>query len=111
MQRTSPIQLLALGAIGAYTLWSIAFFNSTLDRMNSAIEKGYMPNSRSLRSSNAILDRRITYLTAFYEVLSNGLTTGPRLLFFDLDFVLSSTCLWVFIESWRRGVRSLVLRQ
>ncbi|CZT51341.1 uncharacterized protein RSE6_12471 [Rhynchosporium secalis] len=113
MHRTSPTQLLYLGAIGAYTLWGIAFFNGTLDRMNAAIEKGVMPDGRALRSTYTgypLLDGRLTYLSAFYEVLSNSLTTGPRLLFLDLNFVLSSTLLWVFIESRRRGVRNISLR-
>ena len=77
-------------------------------------QTGFFPDGRNLRSvytGNSLLDARLTYLTAFYEPLSNALSAGPRLLFFDLNFVLSCTNAWVFIESRRRGVRNMALRQ
>jgi hypothetical protein len=92
----------------------VAFYNGTLDRMNAAITKGFMPDGRALRSTYTgyeFIDARVTYLTAFYEVLSNGLSSGPRLLFFNINFVISTTNAWVFIESRRRGVRNMALRQ
>lgn len=114
MDRTSPKHLLALGGLGFCLLWGVSFFNGTLDNMSAVIHKGSFPDGRILRSTytgNSLLDDRLTFLTAFYEVLSNGLSAGPRLLFFDLNFVLSCTSVWVFIESRRRGVRNMALRQ
>lgn len=114
MHRTSPTQLLALAGIGFCLLWIVSFFNGTLDNMGAAIKKGFFPDGRALRSTYtgiSLLDDRLTFLTAFYEILSNGLSAGPRLLFFDLNFVLSSTSAWVFIESRRRGVQNMALRQ
>ena len=114
MDRTSPKQLLALSCLGFCLLWGVSFFNGTLDNMDAAIQRGSFPDGRSLRSTYtgySLLDERLTFLTAFYEVLSNGLSAGPRLLFFDLNFVLSCTSVWVFIESRRRGVRNMALRQ
>ena len=114
MESTKPQQLLALGTLGFCLLWGVSFFNGTLDNMNAVIEQGFFPGGRSLRSvytGNSLLDARLTYLSAFYEPLSNALSAGPRLLFFDLNFMLSCTNAWVFIESRRRGVRNLALRQ
>ncbi len=114
MDRTSPKQLLALGELGFCLLWIVSFFNGTLDNIDHAIQKGFFPDGRALRSVYTgfpLLDGRLTFLAAFYEVLSNSLSTGPRLLFFNLNFVLSCTCVWVFIESRRRGVQNLALRQ
>lgn len=111
---TSPNQLLALGGLGFCLLWGLSFFNGTLDNMDAVIKKGSFPDGHSLRSNYtgiSLLDDRLTFLTAFYEPLSNSLSVGPRLLFFDLNFVLSCTNVWVFIESRRRGVRNLALRQ
>lgn len=114
MASTSPKQLLALGTLGFCLLWGVSFLNGTLDNMDAVIKQGFFPGGRSLRSvytGNSLLDARLTYLTAFYEPLSNALSAGPRLLFFDLNFMLSCTNAWVFIESRRRGVRNIALRQ
>lgn len=112
--RTTPSQLLALGGLGAVLLWGVAFFNGTLDNMNAAIAKGQFPDGRPLRSTYTgfgPLDGRIGYLVAFYEVLSNNTTLGPRLLFVNINFLIAATNVWVFVESRRRGVRSMALRQ
>ncbi|KAJ8124050.1 hypothetical protein ONZ43_g143 [Nemania bipapillata] len=111
--RTPPGHLLALGGLGAIMLWGVAFFNGTLDNMNAAIAKGMFPDGRPLRSTYtgfAPLDGRIGYLVAFYEVLSNGTTLGPRLLFVNINFLISASNLWLFVESRRRGVRNMALR-
>lgn len=82
--------------------------------MDAVIKEGSYPDGRSLCSTYtgiSLLDDRLTFFTAFYEPLSNSLSAGPRLLFFDLNFVLSCTNVWVFIGSRRRGVRNLALRQ
>ncbi|KAJ2996421.1 hypothetical protein NUW58_g980 [Xylaria curta] len=111
--RTAPGHLLALGGLGAVLLWGVAFFNGTLDNMNAAIAKGMFPDGRPLRSTYtgvALLDSRIEYLVAFYEVLSNSTTLGPRLLFVNINFLIAATNIWVFVESRRRGVRNMALR-
>ncbi|KAI8630519.1 hypothetical protein F5Y19DRAFT_48546 [Xylariaceae sp. FL1651] len=111
--RTKPGHLLALGGLGAVLLWVVAFFNGTLDNMNAAIAKGTLPDGRPLRSTFTgigALDGRIGYLVAFYEVLSNTTTLGPRLLFVNINFLIAATNIWVFVESRRRGVRSMALR-
>ena len=103
-----------LGALGAILLWGVAFTNGTLDNMNAVILQGFFPDGRRLRSTytgKAVLDARLTYLAAFYEVLSNDLSDGPRRLFVDLVVLLCCSGAWVFIESRRRGVRKLALRQ
>ncbi|KAF9884960.1 hypothetical protein FE257_000870 [Aspergillus nanangensis] len=113
MTLVTPSHLLTLGALGAIGLWVVAFFNGTLDNMNAVIAQGVFPDGRLLRSTYTgygLLDARLTYLSAFYEVLSNDLSDGPRRLFIDLVFLLSCTGVWTFIESRRRGVRKMALR-
>jgi hypothetical protein len=112
--RSNPNQLLALGGLGAALLWGVAFFNGTLDNMNTAIAKGQFPDGRPLRSDYtgiSLIDGRVEYLVAFYEVLSNSTTLGPRLLFVNINFLIATTNVWVFVESRRRGVRNMALRQ
>lgn len=112
--RTTPTQLIALSGLGAALLWVVAFLNGTLDNMNAAIAKGEFPDGRSLRSSYTgfgPVDGRIEYLVAFYEVLSNNTTFGPKLLFVNINFLIAATNVWVFVESRRRGVRNMALRQ
>ncbi|KAK7953542.1 hypothetical protein PG996_014435 [Apiospora saccharicola] len=108
-----PGHLLALGGLGAVMLWGVAFFNGTLDNMNAAIAKGQLPDGRLLRSTYTGLgpiDGRIEYLVAFYEVLSNNTTLGPRLLFLNINFLIATSNFWLFVESRRRGVRNMALR-
>lgn len=80
VRRTELNQLLVLSGLGAVLLWGVAFFNGTSDNMNAAIAKGQFPDERPLRSEYTgykMLDGRIEYLVAFYEVLSNNTTLGP----------------------------------
>ena len=114
MGSTSPNQVLVLGGLAYCLVWGLSFFNGTLDNMDAVIKKGFFPDGRSLRSKYtgiSLLDDRLAFLTAFHEPLSNSISAGPRLLFFDLNFVLSCPNVWIFIESRRRGVRNLALRQ
>ncbi|KAI1126926.1 hypothetical protein F5Y10DRAFT_202617 [Nemania abortiva] len=111
--RTAPGHLLALGGLGAILLWGVAFFNGTLDNMNAAIAKSTFPDGRPLRSTYTgigAIDGRVEYLVAFYEVLSNGTTLGPRLLFLNINFLIAASNIWLFVESRRRGVRNMALR-
>ncbi|KAL4982227.1 hypothetical protein BDW68DRAFT_182751 [Aspergillus falconensis] len=113
MAAITSSSLLFLGTLGAILLWGVAFTNGTLDNMNAVIAQGFFPDGRRLRSTytgNVVLDARLTYLAAFYEVLSNDLSDGPRRLFVDLVVLLCCSGVWVFIESRRRGVRKLALR-
>ncbi|KAK8012297.1 hypothetical protein PG991_009672 [Apiospora marii] len=110
---TRPGHLLALGGLGAVMLWGVAFFNGTLDNMNAAIAKGQLPDGRLLRSTYTgfgPIDGRIEYLVAFYDVLSNNTTLGPRLLFLNINFLIATSNFWLFVESRRRGVRNTALR-
>lgn len=114
MTTITSTNLLLLGGLGVILLWGVAFNNGTLDNMNAVIAQGFFPDGRQLRSTytgNVVLDARLTYLVAFYEVLSNDLSNGPRRLFVDLVVLLCCSSVWVFIESRRRGVRRIALRQ
>ncbi|KAL2042687.1 hypothetical protein N7G274_004446 [Stereocaulon virgatum] len=94
MASTSPKQLLALGNLGFYLLWCVSFLGGTPDDMDAVIKQGDFHGGRSLRSvytSNTLLDARLTCLTAFYEPFSNALSSEPRLLFIDPNYVLSCT--------------------
>ena len=67
-----------------------------------------MTDGRSLGNKyfgNTFLDKRLTLLSAFYDVLTNSFLTGPRLLFFDINFVVPCTNVGL-IESCHRGVRN-----
>ena len=114
MTTITSTNLLLLGGLGVILLWGVAFNNGTLENMNAVIAQGFFPDGRQLRSTytgNVVLDARLTYLVAFYEVLSNDLSDGPRRLFVDLVVLLCCSSVWVFIESRRRGVRRIALRQ
>jgi len=111
--RTSPDQFWVLCALGVWGLWGLAYFNGMFDRLDTMMKTRTMPDGRPLRdrySGNAFLDERLTLLSGFYDVLTNGLSLGPRLLFFDINSVVSCTNVWVLIESRRRGVRNFLLR-
>ncbi|KAJ2990436.1 hypothetical protein NUW58_g2950 [Xylaria curta] len=113
MIQTNRRQLFYLCALGLWGLWGFAAFNGMFDRLNTVMETRVMPDGRQLRdtySGNAFLDERLTLLSAFYEVLSNDFSSGPRLLFFDINFVVACTNLWALIESRRLGVRNAFLK-
>ncbi|WEW58625.1 hypothetical protein PRK78_004093 [Emydomyces testavorans] len=113
MFRTSPKQLLALGVLGVCLLWGVAYLNGMFDNLDTVLETGLLLDGRVLRTvytHNVLLDNRLKLLTAFYEALTNGLSSGPRILFFDVNYVVACTNVWVFIESRRRGVRNFFLR-
>ncbi|KAM7220167.1 hypothetical protein V8F06_004495 [Rhypophila decipiens] len=96
---------LLLSFLGILGLWIMAYFDGMTNRMETILTTLRMPDGRILRSTYTgirIVDWQLTLLTSFYEVLSNNLTSGPRLLFLDLNFVVACTNLWVLIES-RRG--------
>ncbi|EER28769.1 hypothetical protein CPC735_040330 [Coccidioides posadasii C735 delta SOWgp] len=113
MFQTSPNQLLALGGLGLTLLWGVAFLNGMFDNLDTVLETGLLPDGRALRtvySHNWLIDNRLTLLTAFYDLLTNSLSTGPPLLFFDVNYVVACTNVWVLVESRRRGVRNFFLR-
>lgn len=58
----------------------------------------------------APLDAQLSFVTAFYYVLINSLSSGPRLLFFEINYAKAFANLWALTQSRRRGVRSLFLR-
>jgi hypothetical protein len=98
---------LLLSFFGVLGLWIVAYFDGMTDRMETILKTLRMPDGRHLRSTYTgirLVDWQLTLLSSFYEVLSNNLTYGPRLLFLDLNFVVACTNLWVLIESRRRGV-------
>ncbi|KAI0403614.1 hypothetical protein F4802DRAFT_599006 [Xylaria palmicola] len=113
MIRTAARQFWYLCALGVWGLWGFAAFNGMFDRLTTVMATRTMPDGRQLRdvySGNAFLDERLTLLSAFYEVLTNNLSSGPRLLFFDINAVVACTNLWVLIESRRMGVRNVFLK-
>jgi hypothetical protein len=107
---------LLLSFLGVLGLWIVAYFDGMTDRMETILTTLRMPDGRILRSTYTgirILDWQLKLLSSFYEVLSNNLTSGPRLLFFDLNFVVACTNLWVLIEGRRRrrgGAKAWYLR-
>nr|ART35004.1 hypothetical protein [Fusarium bulbicola] len=113
MLQTSRNQLLYLSALGVWGLWGYASFNGMFHRLDTLTKTLHFPDGRPLRSSYtglAPLDAQLSLVTAFYDVLTNSLSSGPRLLFFDINYVVACANLWALIESRRRGVRSLFLR-
>lgn len=113
MFQTSKTQLFYLSALGVWGLWGYAFFNGMFARLETVTSTLRFPDDRPLRSSYtglAAVDAQLTLLSAFYDVLTNARTSGPRLLFFDINYAVACANLWVLIESRRRSVRSLLLR-
>ncbi|OHE97145.1 hypothetical protein CORC01_07586 [Colletotrichum orchidophilum] len=113
MFETSKSQFFYLSALGVWGLWGYAFFNGMFARLETVTSTLRFPDDRPLRSSYtglAALDGQLTLLSAFYDVLTNSRTSGPRLLFFDINYAVACANLWVLIESRRRGVRSWVLK-
>jgi len=113
MFQTSRTQFFYLSALGIWGLWVYAFFNGMFDRLDTTTRTLRFPDGRPLRSSYTNigrLDAQLTLLSVFYDVLSNPLTSGPRLLFFNVNYAVACANLWVLLESRRRGVRSWFLR-
>ncbi|EXM34311.1 hypothetical protein RAB80_011360 [Fusarium oxysporum f. sp. vasinfectum] len=113
MLQTSRNQLLYLSALGVWGLWGYASFNGMFHRLDTLTKSLQFPDGRPLRSSYtglAPLDAQLSLVTAFYDVLTNSLSSGPRLLFFDINYAVACANLWTLIESRRRGVRSWFLR-
>ncbi|KAF5688683.1 Zn 2cys6 transcription factor [Fusarium denticulatum] len=113
MLQTSKNQLLYLSALGVWGLWGYASFNGMFRRLDTLIKTMHFPDGRPICSSYtglAPLDAQLSLVTAFYDVLTNSLSSGPRLLFFDINYVVACANLWTLVEARRRGVRSLFLR-
>ncbi|KAL7757376.1 hypothetical protein ACKLNR_011903 [Fusarium oxysporum f. sp. zingiberi] len=113
MLQTSRNHLLYLSALGVWGLWGYASFNGMFHRLETLTNSLQFPDGRPLRSSYtglAPLDAQLSLVTAFYDVLTNSLSSGPRLLFFDINYAVACANLWTLIESRRRGVRSWFLR-
>ncbi|KAK2612307.1 Transcriptional regulatory protein [Conoideocrella luteorostrata] len=113
MFQTSRNHLLCLSALGVWGLWGHAYFNGMFNRLDTITRTLRFPDTRPLRSSYtglALLDTQLTLLSAFYDVLTNSLSSGPRLLFFDINYAVACANLWTLVESRRRGVRSWFLK-
>ncbi|GKU06436.1 hypothetical protein FLAG1_09236 [Fusarium langsethiae] len=113
MFQTSRSQLLYLSALGVWGLWGYAYFNGMFTRLDTITRTLHFPDNRPLRDSYTglgPLDKQLTLLSVFYDVLTNSLSSGPRLLFFDINYAVACTNLWTLIESRRRGVRSWFLK-
>ncbi|KAF4990929.1 hypothetical protein FGRMN_8167 [Fusarium graminum] len=113
MLQASRKQLLYLGALGVWGLWGHAYYNGMFDRLDTITTTLIFPDGRPLRPSYtgiSPLDAQLSLLVAFYDVLTNSLTSGPRLLFFDINYTVACANLWTLIESRRGGVRSWWLK-
>lgn len=113
MIRTSRTQFMYLSALGVWGLWGYAFFNGMFDRLGTVMRTRQFPDGRPLRSSYLglnLVDEQLTLLSAFYDILTNSLSTEPRLLFFDINYAVACANLWVLAESCRRGVKSWFLK-
>lgn len=83
------------------------------DNFDAIVASGRLPDGSIVRMSYTgvkALDHRITPVIAFYSVLSNGRSVGPRMLFFDINFVVACSNIWVLVESRRRGLTSSLLK-
>ncbi len=106
--------LLALSALGFALLWGVMLANNNLAQIIHATQKGQYPNDRSLRqvyTGFAPFDEAFVIAVAFFDLLTNRHADASRWLFFDLCCTLAAMSTWVLIESRRRGVRNLFLRQ
>ncbi|WQF87796.1 hypothetical protein CDEST_12810 [Colletotrichum destructivum] len=95
------------------SLWDDASFNGMFAPLDTVTRTLLFPDNRHVRSTYtflAPLDAQLTLLSAFYDVLTNSFTSGPRLLFFVIMYAITCTNLWALVESRRRGVRSWFLR-
>ncbi|KAB8069925.1 hypothetical protein BDV29DRAFT_160953 [Aspergillus leporis] len=114
MIRPVPYHLLALGILGVSSIWGfVGYWGHMFDNFDTIVATGHLPDGRVMRMSYTgidALDHRMTPVIAFYEGLSNGLSVGPQMLFFNINFVVVCTNVWVMIESRRRGVQSAALK-
>ncbi|CAI7658445.1 unnamed protein product [Penicillium glandicola] len=114
MIRPAPYHLLILGALGITSIWGlIGYGGKMFDNFDAIVASGHLPDGRIMRMTYTgikALDRQMTPVIAFYEVLSNSQSAGPRALFFDINFVVACSNIWVLIESRRRGVTSYALK-
>lgn len=105
--------LLVLSILNGCILWTFALqSNMMIDIINSAA-CGLTHDGRNLRTTYFGLempDAALATLVFFYEALSNGLSTGPSLLFSNFTCMLSCVSTWCFIEC-RRGRRHSLFRQ
>jgi len=112
---SSPKQLLILSAIGFSLLWGLLLCNGTLDALFVAKDLGIFPDGRPLRTVYTgwkMVDETLVLAIAFFDVLTNkNAKTSSLFLFFDLCTALAAINTWVLVESRRRGVRNLFLRQ
>ncbi|EFR04325.1 hypothetical protein MGYG_07332 [Nannizzia gypsea CBS 118893] len=109
-----PSHLLLLGAVGIISIWGfIGYWGGMFDNFDAIVASGSLPDGRPMRMDYTrvkYIDSQLAPVIAFYEVLSNKLSLGPRLLFLDINFVVACTNIWVLVESRRRGARNLVLK-
>ncbi|KAE8423269.1 hypothetical protein BDV36DRAFT_290399 [Aspergillus pseudocaelatus] len=114
MIRPAPHHLLALGILGISSIWGfVGYWGHMFDNFDTIVATRHLPDGRVMRMRYTgvdALDHRMTPVIAFYEVLSNGLSMGPRMLFFNINFVVICTNVWVMIESRRRGMQSAALK-
>jgi hypothetical protein len=109
-----PKSLLALSVIGFTLLWGVMIVNGTLGGVSLAAQKAAYPDGRPLRTvytGYPLFDKNFVNVVIFYDLLSNSKAGAPRWLFFHLCNLLGAMETWVLIESRRRGVRNLFLRQ
>ena len=112
--QVSPNFYLALSAAGFSLLWGLMLLNGTLDALFAVKEAGSFPNGRPLRLSytgNSLVDDGIATLVSFFDVVTNGLAPGPRLMLINVTVLLHCASIWAIIDSRRRGVRSVLHRQ
>lgn len=111
----SSTSLLALSALGFITLWGGMWFNGTLGGLLRVQQTSAFPDGRRMRTNftgNALVDSAAIVPIAFFDLITDEKThAAAPWLVFDLCSVLAAVNTWVLIESRRRGVRNLFLRQ
>lgn len=112
---TSPLWLPCLGGAGFILLWGVSAANGTVYALFLAQERGILPDGRPLRTrytGSELVDRNLIFLVAFFDVLTNDRASPASYwLLLDLCALLAAINTWVVIESRRRGVRNVLLRQ
>lgn len=112
---TSPTQLLIISLLGFSLLWGVLLSNGTADALFLARSTSLFPNGRPLRNiytGSKLIDGALVIGVAFFDVLTNDKAKiSSSWLLFDVFTVLATINTWVLVESRRRGVRNLFLRQ